>query len=598
MKILSRRAPRLALLVTVALMLALSLAAAPAHAERDLSITSVYLNGFSTKEISVRPGARIQGNLGIRTSSSSLFRTHTGVWLPSWERANRNAMQQFLNSVGGSDQSTVAIDLAAPAVPGTYYLLFCFDRKGFHDMYTELTMRSDEQIWANGRAIKIVVDPGAAEAVRPSSRELAAPLAVAGTVNGVAGNGTGKESWWKITTGSLDSRNRGDALRFRLSGLSPDIDLDLEIQDAYGRRRGYSENEGSKLESSVVRVVPGEVLYARVYAYRAGDEAQFQLVCERVPLASHIADPSAGQALAVGNGYTATARGGEGSRAAWYAVPLAGDGRIEVEVRGQTPSKDLDLFLYDQTGNKRAASREEGSAREFVVLDPAESGVYYVRVAAHRGSDESDFAITVRVTNPAVLVNPGSSTTPASTPSSGSPTYGASPVSVSGFDSVQRFPVGYDVARGRDFEGWFKVGTEASFLVEVKTGWGDAGKIDAIRVIAPDGRVLWEKKAEGRGWEADRITAVGAGLYRIVISHSGEVARRGQIEVSGLADPHLYRSSAGTRPGDLGTGGPGLDAAERAVLQQLHEMMKKRGEGLSYDESELLRQLDDYFTRN
>lgn len=575
--------------------LALLASALPVRAERDLDITAVSLNGFNTKEISVRPGVPIQGTVSVRTGSSSLFRTHTGVWLASWDRGNQGALKQFLNSVGGTDQTEVAIDIAAPSAPGTYYLLFCFDRKGFHDMYTELTMRTDDQIWANGRAIKIIVDPGAAEAVRPSSRELAAPLGVGGSNSGIAGHGAGRESWWRIPVGLLDSRGRGDALRFRVTGSSPEIDLELEILDDQGRRRGFSENEGSREESSVVRVKAGETLYARVFAFRSGDEARFQIACERVPLTAHLVDPSAGQALAVGNGYAATARAGEGARAAWYAIPLAADGRIEVEVRGQTPSKDLDLFLIDQTGNKRSISREAGSGRERAVVDPAESGVYFVRVVAYRQSDESDFAITVQATNPGILVNPGSIATPA--PATTAPAGSPSPISTSGFDSVQRFPVGYDVARGRDFEGWFKVGTEASFLVEVKTGWGDAGKVDSIAVFAPTGQILWWKRGEGRGWEAERLASAGPGLYRIFIAHSGTTPRRGQVEVSGLADPHLYRSST-PQAADLGPGGAGLDAAERAVLQRLHEMMKKRGEGISSDEAELLRQLDDYFTRN
>lgn len=578
---------------------ALLLAASAVRAERDLEITSVSLNGFNTKEIAVRPGVPLQGTVSVRTGSSSLFRTHTGVWLASWDRGNQGALKQFLNSVGGTDQTEVAIDIKAPSAPGTYYLLFCFDRKGFHDMYTELTMRTDDQIWANGRAIKIVVDASAAEAVRPSSREMAAPLGVGGSNSGIAGHGSGRESWWRVPVGLLDSRGRGDALRFRVVGSTPTIDLELEILDDQGRRRGYSENEGSREESSVVRVRAGETLYARVFAFRSGDEARFQITCERVPLAAHLVDPSAGQALAVGNGYAATARAGEGARATWYAVPLAADGRVEVEVRGQTPSKDLDLYILDQTGNKRAISREEGSGRERVVVDPAESGVYYVRVVAYRQSDESDFQITVAATNPGILVNPGTlSTPPGSTaPASPLPAGSPSPASTAGFDSVQRFPVAYDVARGRDFEGWFKVGTEASFLVEVKTGWGDAGKVDTLAVFAPSGQVLWSKRGEGRGWEAERLTSAGPGLYRVVIAHSGTTARRGQVEVSGLADPHLYRSST-PLAADLGPGGPGLDAAERAVLQRLHEMMKKRGEGLSNEEAELLRQLDDYFTRN
>lgn len=583
----ARRFVTLPILAAVA---CLALATA-SHAERDLSIVSVYLNGFATKEIAVRPGARIQGTVTVQTGSSSLFRTHTAVWLPSWERANRNAMTQFMSTIGGTDQGTAQVDVTAPAAPGTYYLLFCFDRKSASDMYAEITMRTDDQIWANGRAIKVVVDYSAAEAVRPTSRETAGPLAVGGTVDGIAGNGAGRESWWKVPVGSLDSRLRGDALRFRLLGKTPATDIDLEIVDAYGRRRGYSENEGSREESSVVRVSSGEVLYARAYAFRAGDEAQFQLLCERIPLASSRRDPSIGQALPVGNGYTATGRAGEGIRSAWYAVPLAADGRIEVEVKGSTPAKDLDLYIIDDLGNRRAISREEGSAREYAVLDPAESGVYYVRVAAYRSSDESDFTITVKATNPGILVNPGVTPPPATPTTTG-------PVSTAGLDSALRFPVAYDVARGRVFEGWFKIGSEASFLVEVKTGWGDAGRVDTLQVFGPSGQVLWSKRAEGRGWEAERITAVGAGLYRVLITHSGETPRRGQIDISGLADPQLYRSTTGTHPGDLGSGGPGLDAAERAVLQQLHEMMKKRGEGISNQEAELLRELDDYFTRN
>lgn len=578
-------------------MLLFAMASLPAYAERTLSITSVYLNGFTTKEVSVRPGVHITGSVNVATNSSAFLRAHTAVWLPSWERNTQGSMRAFMSSTGWADQGTAQIDIAAPTSPGVYYLLFCFDRKNANEMYTEIILRTDDQIWANGRAIKIIVDPNAQEAPRPNSRETAGPLSLAASpVEAIAGNGTGRESWWKLPIGNLDSRNRDDAVRFRIVGVQPDIDLDLEIQDAYGRRRGYSENEGSLEETSIVRVLSNETLYARIFAFRAGEEARFKITAERVPLAAARQDVSGGHSLAVGNGYAATGHASDGDHAAWYAIPLAADGRIEVEVRGASPTRDLDLLIIDDLGNHRAISREAGSTLERAIVDPAESGVYYVRVGAYRPADESDFNVTTRVTNPAILVNPGTISSTPTTPTSTTGT--PSPVSVAGLDSVQRFPVNFEVVRDRDFEGWFQVGSESSFLVEFQTNWGELGRIDTLAVFGPTGQTLWQRPAIGRRWEADRIASVGAGLYRVQVSHSGTSMRRASLDISGLADPHLYRSSSGRRPGDLGAGGLGIDDSEREILQQLYDMMNRRGTGVSTAETDILRRLEEYFTKN
>jgi hypothetical protein len=554
-------------------------------AERNLEINEVNINGFRTREVFVRPGAALVGAVTVTTSSSSLFRTHTGVWLPSWDR-RAEALRVFSNSVGGTERTIVDISLAAPVAPGIYYLLFCFDRKHANEMYTELTQRTDEQIYANGRAIRITIDPNAAEPPRPNSRERAFDLPLDGASrSGTAGNGADRESWWKISTARLNSA-RNDAVKVRVQGDRPEIDLDFEILDSLGRRRGYSEAEGSGAESSVIRVQPNETLYVRVFAFRAGDEAGYRIRSEPVGLPASIVDPSAGRSLTVGDGYGAQGRAREGTAgSAWYRLPLLEDGSIDVEVKGSSPSRDLDLWIYDDLGNVRASSKSEGSALERARVDFAESGVYYARVGAYRRTDESDFSISVRgrglVANGAVVTTPATPSTPGPTPT---------------LDSGLRFPVSYEVSRGKDDEGFIRVTNEPSFLIEVFTGWGDIGKIDSIKVFAPDGALLWSKTAEGKGWEAERITTRGPGFYRIVISNSAEEIRRGRLDVQGLADPHIYPPRRGGAV-DAG-GGAGLDAAEREQLQTLYQMFLRRGEGVSNEESDLLRRMEDYFLKN
>ncbi len=567
-------------------LLALSLAGLPAVAERGLTIDAVDLNGFTTRDITVKPGGRITGTVTVSTSSSSFFRTHTGVWMPSWDR-RPEAVRAFLNSAGGASGVAASIDIEAPAAIGVHYLLFCFDRKGAHEMYNELILRSDEQIYANGRAIKVLVDAAAPEPQRPTTRETAASLVVGGAArSGKAGHGTGNEAWYRIDAGNLSSTTRDEAIRISVAGTQPATDLDFEVQDANGRRRGWSENEGSKLETSVVRVSPNEAVYVRVFAFKQGEEAPFSISAKAVRLSTARVDMSGGKALSVSDGYSATARAGEGTaNSSWYKLTFPQTGSFDVEVRGSQPSRDIDLWIYDDLGNLRASSREDGSALEKARVDYAESGVYYVRVGAFRQSDAGDFSILVRAS--------GASAAP-SVPVTSPVTVGPV-VDGTALDSGQRCPVNFEVAKDRPYTGYLRVTNEPSFLMEVFTGWGEEGKIDSLKVIAPDGTVIWERAASGRGWEAERVSTRGAGLYRVVITHSGTAVRKGRIDVQGLGDPHIYPPRSGNVAFDPGTGGTGLDASERDILQKLYEMFNRRGTGISSEEAAILKQTEDYF---
>lgn len=561
--------------------LALLLLAAPAiaRADRDLSIDAVSINGFTAREIRVRPGERLSGNVSVTTNSSSVFRTHTAVWLPSWKK-DPSAMRVFLKSIGGVDHAVAPIDIVAPDTLGAHYLLFCFDRKGPAEMYQEILLRTDEQIYASGRAVKIVVDTAATPAPMPPPDTVVYVEVGAAPRTATAGFGKEREAVLQVPVRGLDS-GRDDAIRISVIADNPVVDLDFEVLDAAGHRRGASEAEGGASESAIVRIHENEMLSVRVYAFKRGEESPFRISAERVSLAASRHDPSAGAAVPAGDYFSAQGRAGSSfSTSAWYVVPLARTGSIRAEARGEEPAKDLDLWIYDDLGNPRGTSREDGSRLESAVVDPAESAVYYVRVGAFQKKDESPFAITMRVEGGGV---------PATRPV-------APPLEAPrSFDTGQKPPVPFEIARGKDYDGFVHVVGESSFMIEVYTGWGDVGKIDLISVAAPDGSALWEKRAEGRGWEGERIRTKGPGYYRIHLSYSGDGSRKGRIDLDGLSDLMIYK--VGPRA-DLGEGGPGLDAAEKAFLKTLYDMMAARGAGISPEEAELLKRLEEYFTAN
>lgn len=566
------------LLLTVAL---------PAAAERGLTIDEVWLNGFRTREIAVKPGETIQGTVTVSTSSNSFFHVHTGVWLPSWDKRNE-AMRRFLDAQGGGSNQPVEISVPAPSAPGVYYLLFCFDRKREYEMFAELTSRTDEQIFANGRAIKVTVDPNAVAPPPPNSRENAAPLPIDGApLAGRAGHGSGNEFWAKVNTSSFASSS-GQALRVTLVGASPTIDLDLEMLDAENRRIGYSENEGSKKEISDVRVPNGNAVFIRVFAYRQGEAADFRMTAGKVSYEEAKADVSQGRAVAVDSAWTGQGHAGKGlAAAAWYAVTMEKAGRLDAEIDGLRPAAELDLVIYDDFGNLRARSRSEGSRFEQTSVANAEAGaVFYVGVRANETADESDFRITIwthgrRPPAPASPVTP-----PVAGPGSPAP-------AVPG--AGQKLPVAFELARGRDFTGFFRVDREAEFAVEVASAFGDAGKFDTIALQAPDGTLLWSMPAQGRKWEIGKTASRGPGLYRLRLQYTGEGVRKGQVDVTGLTDRNFYPETAIADPG----GGPGLDAAEKEALQRLYEMMARRGNGkLTPEAQELLDKLEAYFERN
>ncbi|MEK8023030.1 MAG: hypothetical protein AAB229_04400 [Candidatus Hydrogenedentota bacterium] len=384
----------------------------PGHAERDLSIDGIYLNGFSSRDIRVQPGERISGSVSVTTSSSSIFRTHTGVWIPSWDKS-RGAMRVFMTSAGGAEGAQVSLDLYAPTTPGTHYILFCFDRKNANEMHTEILSRSDEQIYANGRAIRIFVEYSAYNPFTNSASGLstsnvnfagAVPLDLDGRqIAGSAGYGAVRESLWRLMTSSSLSSDRDDAVRVRLLGDRPQIDLDMEIVDQYGRRRGLSEKDGSFAEQAVVRVQPGDILYARVYGFKRGEEAPFRIFADRVSVFTSRADPSNGRAVPVSDGFSTTDRAGEDNfNPRWYSISVIREGVIDVELMGSSPGSDIDLWVYDDLGNLRATSREPGSRLERARVEYAEPGTYYVKAAALRRSDESDYRISFSVTGSAI----------------------------------------------------------------------------------------------------------------------------------------------------------------------------------------------------
>jgi len=563
------RTCRIAVLLTFIFLIV----ASPVYADRGLVIDAVNLNGFSVNTISVKPGSRIFGTLLISTSSPSFFRTHTGVWLPSWDK-RQESMKVFLNSVGGSDQTNVDIDIAAPSAPGTYYLLFCFDRKRASEMFNEITLRTDETIFSNGRAIKVIVAPNAVEPPKPNTRDRALELLIDGANgSGNAGYGSENESWWKIQTAGT-SFALGEGLLITLNGMNAAADLDVEVQDANGRRLGWSENEGSKLESSVVRVKPGEIIYVRVFGFKQGEVSGYTISTKKINISKSIVDPSNGKALRIGNGYKAVGRAGEGiAGSAWYSIAFSNEGSLKVEIRGTQTDKDIDLWIYDDLGNIRSVSREDGSGLERVSLDRVESGVYYIRVGAYKRIDESDFNIEVQAI--------------------GALSFGTQnkTISNSGVDSGQRCPVAFEVAKDSSFEGYIKVSNEASFLIEVFTGWGEIGKFNSIRVIAPDSAILWNVASKGRGWEAERVATRGSGMYLISISYDSEGTHKGRIDLNGLSDLNIYPVKKNEL--QLGSGGQGLDAVERETLQKLYELFDSRGAGISSEEAEILKRTEE-----
>ncbi len=561
------------------LALLLSAIALGARAERDLSIEAVSLNGFTSREFRVKPGERITGSVTVGTMSTSVFRTHTAVWLPSWKR-EQGEMRAFLKSIGGSEKAVAQVDIIAPGEIGAHYLLFCFDRKNPSDMFAEITSRTSEQIFANGRAVKFFVDPTAIPAPQPPPDTTAWLEVGAAPRTMTAGYGKEREAILKLPARSHSS-DRDDAIRIKVMADNPAVDLDFEVLDSMAHRRGASEAEGGGSESSIIRVWENETLTVRVFAFKRGEESSFRISAERVSLARSRRDPSAGSAVPAGDNFAATAEAGSTfATSAWYIIPLFRSGSIQAEVRGSKPDKDLDLWIYDDLGNPRGVSREDGSRFESAAVSPAESAVYYIRVGAFQKKDESPFNISLRVSGaPAVATTPV--TPPKETPGS--------------FDTGQKPPVPYEITRGKDFEGYVRVQDEATFMIEIYTGWGDAGRIDVMRVSAPDGTSLWDKRAEGRGWEGERIKTKGPGYYRIHLSYSGEGVRKGRIDIDGLADKSIYRA----RPrADLGSGGPGLDAAEKEYLRMLYDMLAQRGAGISPDEADILKKLEDYFNAN
>ena len=554
--------------------------AAPVIAERGLEVTDVSLNSQSSREISVRPGNRVMGTITLSTSSHSLFKEHTGVWIPSWQRTDRSAMRTFLRTfMGGVPNVQVNIDIIAPSQPGTYYLLFSFDKKDENAMFDEVTARPNETIFNNGRAVRLIVDFSAPEAARPLSKGTAMSLALGGPgVQGTAGRGEGKEYWSKVNTGSLDS-SRDEAVRFRLSSLDRFVDLDLEIVDGEGRRRGFTGEEGRGEELVYVRVKPNETLYANVFAFNKREQAQFQLNAEAVRLSNVISDPSKGTSKNVKDGFLGKGFAGAGwERSQWYKVATTQKGTIAVEIRGSQPESDIDVWIYDDIGNVVGKSRSAGSAKESVVVRDLNPGNYYVRVSAFRASDESRFDIEVYLRD---------------IPRKTSTTENKEEKPKASSSDSKTLPVRWTAEKGNSFTGFFKVDKEEDFLVEVFTGWGDLGKVDSIKVQSPSQKTLWEITAEGRGWEAKKIATSGPGFYRLTITYNGSGKRRGRIDASGLKDRTFYATTSGSsNKGDISDD-------ERKILSDLYKIMLSTGdEGVSDEEQELMEKMEEYFSSN
>ncbi|RMH58166.1 MAG: hypothetical protein D6679_05350 [Candidatus Hydrogenedentota bacterium] len=561
--------------------------APPVRAEKPLTIDSIDLNGQYDRTIVVRPGQLIEGTVVVTTSSGSWFNEHTGVWLPSWHKVESELRVFLFSLMGGNTTTEVPIEIRAPATPGTYYLLFCFDKKLKNEMINEMSMRTDEQVFANGRAIRVIVDPVRPIPEQPTSRENAVALVIDGpTMRGHVSNG--RSYWFRVfVPRSWDQNN--NALVFYLEGADPTSDIDMEVLDESGKRRGFSGKEGSRRERSAVHAFPGEILFVRVYPFKRETKNNFSLTAFTRPLLMETRDPSSGRARRVGLPYHGAAAAGQGVEgSAWYRIVLPQRGSLAVGIEGKNPANDIDIWIYDAFGNVRARSRADGSRRETSLLENAEAGDYFVRVGAFRTA--TPYPVSVSISTKTTDLFPSSQPTDANT-------NGAPPPSAAPSDTGRKPPVPFDVWKGHKFEAWFRVAKESGFLLEVYTGWGDAGKLDALRLEDPKGKIIWNVVPEGRGWEARRFSSPTPGWYHLTVEYNGEIRRHGRVNIEGLDENLLYFTPPGSS--GLGTGGKGLDPAERAVLRKLYEMFRIRAtNGIDTEEQRRLEDLEKYFEEN
>lgn len=547
------------------------------QAAESVRILDWNLNGTQTADVTVAPGERISGNVRMRTSSSQLLGFHLGAWMPSWDTGSDNIHVFTQTFFGGSMDVNVSVEATAPTSEGVYHLLFAFGEKKEDEIRRDLINLSYQNPPPADQSIRIVVDRDAVRVVDRAgagrSKEEAVSILVGGKdVEARAGHGEGEGFWAKVNTGNLAS-SKGDVLRVALD-VEDAADLDLEILDANGQRRGFSAAEGALDELSFVKVRASEILYVHVYAYQPHEEAAFKLSVSRASLSKFRQDPSNGEAEAISYDTRVSGQAGaDWKSSAWYKIARPANEELSLRLEGSRHGADLDLWVYDDLGNELAKSRESGSSNERLKLEELFGGEYYIRVGAFRPSDASDFTLTV-----------------------GHPT--AAPVVVDTQSGAKKpLPILAEVQKDSPLVGYLNVQSENSFLVELFTGWGNFGEIDTVILTAPDGTVLWSIKADGRGWEAARINSRGSGFYRLEIRTHHDIPRRVRLQVDNLIDQNFYPHTPGR--GEYNPVGAGLDSEEQATLHRVYEMMFVRsGEGIDSEERQLLDQLEVYFREN
>lgn len=181
-------------------------------------------------------------------------------------------------------------------------------------------------------------------------------------------------------------------LMLQLDGLSQDIDLYL--YNAQGREITRSWRGGTSSEEIALALDAG-VYVARVTPWN-GAQSNYQLAFE-------IDDANYTRDLGVASGTTEfTGWVGQLDGDDRYRFELTGSADVALRLEGL--SQDIDLYLYDSSGNEVARSWRGGSSDEAIELTLS-AGTYYASVTPW-WSYESDYRFSLSVSNDGGNPNP------------------------------------------------------------------------------------------------------------------------------------------------------------------------------------------------
>ena len=187
-----------------------------------------------------------------------------------------------------------------------------------------------------------------------------------------------ENDWWK-----LDVAEKGQ-LHLTLNILDPGQDLDIEFYGETGELITESAEE-TEIEEMIVDVTPG-IYFIKVFGFEGESSSSYLLSSSFGSITAGFADASD---LFLNSEIEDRVDLNEND---WWRIGVENEGELKIVLNILEAEQDLDIELYDETGELIAESAEETDIEE--IRADITFGVYYLKVFGFEGGSSSAYLLS------------------------------------------------------------------------------------------------------------------------------------------------------------------------------------------------------------